>query len=101
MFIYNITIKVSHAIAGDWLTWMQNEYITAVMESSCFTKQQLVQLRDIDEEEGPTYALQLYAESKANYNRYVTRFLPSNEVMSFEKWGNDVISFSTLMEIIN
>jgi len=100
MFIYNITLKAGWEIHHAWLIWMQNVHIAHIMSSGCFDNYQLVRLREVDEEEGPTYALQLYAASKADYDRYIELFLPIAEEKSYEKWGNNVLSFSTLMEII-
>jgi hypothetical protein len=72
-----------------------------MMHTGCFTKHQLVRLLEVDEEEGLTYALQLYADSREDYDQYIETHLPRNEKMSYEKWGSDVISFSTLMEVVN
>ncbi len=79
---------------------MRDSYIDLAMKSGCFTKHQLVRLLEVDDEEGVTYALQLYADTKADYNRYIENYLPQNEIVSYEKWGGDVVSFSTLMQIV-
>ena len=100
MLIYNITIKIEWAIQPDWLQWMQEIYITALMKTGCFTHHQLARLLEIDEEEGPTYALQLYASNRKNYNDYMQVHLPQMEKMSYEKWGSRVLLFSTLMQIV-
>ena len=101
MLIYNTTIKVALPIHQQWLLWMKNEYIGKVMESRCFTKYVLVRLLNIDEEEGPTYALQLYANSINEYERYEEKYRQESDKMSYEKWGSNVIFFRTLLEIIN
>lgn len=100
MLIYNITLKIEWAIQPEWLQWMQEVYITALMNTGCFTQYQLVRLLDVDEEEGPTYALQLYAINRKNYNDYRQMHLPQMQKMSYEKWNGDVMSFSTLMESV-
>lgn len=99
MLIYNITLKIDWSIQPQWLAWIKQVYIQNIMSSGCFVKHQLVRLREIEEEEGPTYALQLYALSKQKYNEFIEYFLVENEALSYEKWKNGVLSFSTLMEI--
>ncbi len=100
MLIYNITLKVEWSVHPQWLFWMQEVYIQQVMQSGCFTKHQLVRLLEIDEDEGPTYALQLYAGSWEAYNIYLENFLLQNEALGYETWGGSLLSFATLMEVI-
>lgn len=100
MLIYNMTIKIGWTIQQNWLVWMREVYIPRIMQSGFFTKYQLVRLLEIDEDEGPTYALQLYALNIENYHRFVEENLPEIERTNYDKWGSDVFFFSTLMEII-
>jgi len=67
--IYNITLKVEAQIADEWLQWMITEHIPEVLKTGCFYDYTILKLLEIDEEEGPTYAIQYRAESKADYNR--------------------------------
>lgn len=101
MFIYNVTVKVTPAIAAAWLDWMQQEHIPEVIATQCFTHATFVQLLEIDDQEGPTYAVMYHAESKALYNRYIEKFAPNLREKSFEKWGNQFIAFRSLMKVIN
>jgi len=70
-FIYNITLQVEWSIYEAWLQWMPGIHIPEVMNTGCFTKYQFVRIMETDETSGPTYAVQYYTESKANYNRYI------------------------------
>jgi len=101
MLIYNITLKIEWAIQQQWLHWMKEVYIKKVLDSDCFIRYQLVRLLEIDEDEGPTYALQLYAADRERYERHIKYYLPENETITYKEWGNSVLSFSTLMEIID
>ncbi len=100
MFIYNVTIKLDHSIHEAWVKWMNEEHIPDVMQSECFEKFQFVRLLEVDEEEGPTYAVQYYAVSKAQYNRYIDLYAPKLRQASTDKWGNKFIAFRTLMEVV-
>jgi hypothetical protein len=100
MFIYNVTIKLDHTIHEDWVKWMNEEHIPEIMKTGCFEKFQFVRLLEIDEEEGPTYAVQYYAVSKAQYNRYIDLYAPKLRQASTDKWGNKFIAFRTLMEVV-
>ncbi len=100
MLIYNITLKIEWTIQPEWLQWMREVYITALMNTGCFTQYQLVRLLEIDEEEGPTYALQLYVADRKAYDDFIQAYLPEVEQISYEKWRGNMMSFSTLMESV-
>ena len=101
MFIYNVTIKVRDPIKTEWLTWLKEEHIPRVMESNCFTGVTIMRLLEVDDSEGPTFAVQYQAESKALYNRYIEQFAGQLRQESFDKWGDQFIAFRSLMQVVN
>jgi len=101
MIVYNITTKVHTSIDSDWLSWMQNEHIPQILATECFTGASVLRLMEIDDSEGPTYAVQFRADSKAQYNRYIELHAPKMRQHSFDKWGDKFIAFRSLMEVVN
>ncbi len=101
MIIYNVTIKVDENIHSQWLVWMQEEHIPEVINTGCFSRATVLRLLETDDTEGPTYAIQYFAESKAWYNRYIEKFAPEMRRRSFEKWGNGFIAFRSVMQVVN
>lgn len=101
MYIYNITIKVDQGIHEPWLEWMGQIHIPAILETGKFTGHQLLRIREIDDQEGPTYALQLFADSKASYNAFVAVHLEAMQARQNREWGAKMLCFSTLMEIVH
>lgn len=101
MIIYNVTIKLDEAIHEPWLAWLQDQHIPDVLATGCFTKATALRLLEVDDSEGPTYAIQYFAESKANYNRYIEKFAPEMRQRSFDKWGNGFVAFRSVMAIVN
>jgi len=100
MIIYNITIKISWPIHEQWLAWYKNEHIPDVMQTGCFTKYQMVQLLETDEMEGPTYAIQYYADTTEDYEKYITDFAPVMRQKLVDKWGDQFIAFRSLMRLV-
>ena len=101
MIIYNITTKVHNSIAEDWLQWLKDTHVKDVMESDCFTEYKIVKLLEIDETDGPTFAVQFFAESKGLYNHYVEKFVGEMRKRSFDKWGDKFISIRSVMKIVD
>ncbi len=101
MIVYNVTTKVQHAIAADWLAWLKAEHIPDLVQTGCFTHAVILHLIEADDEEGITYAVQYHAESRALYNRYMEKFAESMRKKAMDKWGDQFISFRTLMHLVN
>ena len=100
MIIYNVTVKVDQQIANSWLRWLLNEHIPGIMQTNCFVDYKVVRLLEVDDSEGPTYAIQYYALSKSDYSRYLELYASNMQKLSFEKWGEKVMAFRSVMEIV-
>ena len=61
MYIYNVTIKVDHAIAKEWLRWLKQEHIPEILATGCFTEATILELLENVDEEGATFAVQYKA----------------------------------------
>lgn len=101
MIVYNVTIKITHAIQADWLQWLQQEHIPEIIKTGCFTKATIFQLIEVDDSEGPTYAVQYFAESKGLYNNYIENHAANLRQKSFDKWGDQFIAFRSVLKVIN
>lgn len=101
MIVYNVTIKVDASISNEWLTWLKEEHIGDVLATGCFSNANILRLLEVDESEGPTFAVQYFAESKSDYNLYIEKFAGIMRQKSFEKWGNKFIAFRSVMEVVN
>ena len=101
MIIYNVTTHVDHSIHETWLAWMKETHIPEVMQTKCFTKYQLVKLLEADETEGVTYAAQYYADSKADYNRFIELHATALRQSIIEKWGDKIVAFRSLMQVVH
>lgn len=101
MYIYNVTIKVAHTIAADWLNWLRQEHIPEMIATGCFESATILQLLENTDEEGPTYAVQYRAPDRTDYERYLTEFAAGMRQKGLEKWGENFIAFRTLMQIVD
>lgn len=101
MLIYNVTTKVDWLIHDQWLKWMQTVHVPEVMATGCFQQHQMVRILETDETEGATYAVQYYAATEGDYHRYLALFAPALRQQMLEKWRERVISFRTLMQVVN
>jgi len=101
LIIYNVTIKVDQSIADQWLEWLKKVHIPEVLDTGCFTDASILRLLEVDDTEGPTYAVQYKAESKSLYNQYIEKFAAMMRQRSYEKWGDGFIAFRSVMQFVN
>jgi hypothetical protein len=101
MIIYNVTTQVAHSINDVWVEWMKLKHIPEIMDKGCFIKYQFVKLLDADETEGATYAVQFYAETKIDYERYIELYAKALREDVLKSWGNKIIAFRSLMEVMD
>ena len=99
--IYNVTTQADHNIASQWLQWMKEVHIPDIIATGCFTHAIILRLIEVDERQGPTFAIQYHAESKALYNRYIEIFAEGMRKKVAEKWGNLVIAFRSVLQVVN
>lgn len=101
MIIYNVTVKPDPAIAAEWLSWLRDEHVSDVLETGCFAKAVILEIMDGEPSEGPTFAIQYYADSRASVDRYLNDFAPEMRSRGTLRWGDRFIAFRTIMKVIN
>jgi hypothetical protein len=101
MIIYNVTTKIDQSIADSWLEWLKKEHIPEIINTGCFTHAVILSLLETDDTEGPTYAVQYHAESKALYNKYIEKYAEVMRKKAMDKWENKFIAFRSLMQVVN
>lgn len=101
MIIYNVTTKIDNSIHPEWLAWIKEVHIPEMLNTGCFTEAKILQLLETDETEGPTYAVQYHAESKALYNVYIEKFSGIMRQKSIDKWAGQFIAFRSVMQVVN
>ena len=100
MLIYNVTSNIDARQHAAWLAWMERAYLPAVMESGTVAAYTLTRLLGVDDTEGPTYALLLTFQSRTTFDLYQEKHAPGHKRAIKEKWGNQVLSFPSTLDVI-
>lgn len=99
MIIYNVTCNIPEEIEQDWVHWMKNTHIPEVIATEKFTGFKMLKLLTVvDDNEGVNYAIQYYCHSVEDFNEYVEQFAPALKAKTFERYGDKVLAFRTLLE---
>lgn len=100
-FLYNVTMKMDKNIADDCLQWLLAVHAPQMVATGCFTHFRVFHLLNLDDSEGPTYAIQYFGDLMDDYQRYAEEleayFL--NEI--HKMWGGRLALFGTIMKAVN
>ncbi len=100
MIIYNVTIKIDWSIQKDWVAWMQEVHIPGIISGGFFSDPRFVRLLEVNDIDGPTYAVQYCAHSLENYRLFLDEQAETFNNQELAKWGSKFIAFSTIMEVV-
>jgi hypothetical protein len=101
MIIYNLTAKIDWSIHEQWLTWILEIHVPEVLATGLFHDSRIMRLLEVDDQEGPTYAIQFYTGTIENYHDYIATYAPLLRAKSIQEWGDKFIAFRSLMETVN
>lgn len=100
MIIYNVTTKVATDREFQWLQWMRESHIPAVMATELFRDYRMSRLLEQDDTEGPTYVVQYFADSLEQYQIFSERHQQGLRQSAYAIFGDRFIAFTTVMEVI-
>lgn len=100
MLIYNVTLKIDHAVVSDWVRWMQNTHIPEMLGLGLFEKANLCRLLDQDEQEGLTFVAQYFCPTRNDYDRYLSEHAAEMRQKGLALFKDKMIAFRTLMEVL-
>lgn len=101
MIIYNVTMQVDWSVHEDWLKWLKETHVPEVIATGMFTHHRIVHLLEVEEADGPTYAVQFFTQSLGNYYYYINHHAEAFQQQTSAVWGDKFVSFSTVMETVD
>jgi hypothetical protein len=100
MYIYNVTINVRESIHDEWLNWMKETHIPAMLDTGKFTKALMSKVMVEEPMGGITYSVQYTLENKNELERYY-----KNDAEGLRKgskqFGDKALAFRTEMQVID
>ncbi len=97
MIIYNVTVNIDEDVATEWLLWMKEVHIPAVMATGMFSGHRICRVL-AEEQGGLTYAIQYTCPDMATYEKYRDTFAAGLQSETAKKYGGKFVAFRTLLE---
>lgn len=100
MLIYNTTYLVADRQFGPWMKWIREEHIPFMLECG-FEKPQLAKVLNADaDQEGTSVTVQFQIENLHKLSLWDEEYAESLMSEMAERFGAEVLSFSTVLEIL-
>lgn len=87
---------MDEAIENQWLDFMRNEQIPAIMKTGWFNSYKILTILD-SPNEGVTYCVQFFTDKQSNYDFFKAQHLYNFHVKHNAKFENRFVLFNTLM----
>jgi hypothetical protein len=100
MLLYNVTVGIDQQAEQEWLTYMKEKHIPAVMRTGMFVNSKIYKVLHDSEDGTISYSIQYFAESIENVQQYLETFAPKLIEDHRQRFLNRHVAFRTLLEEI-
>ncbi len=101
MIVYSITTIVKKEVENEWLNWMKETHIPAILKTGYFNNYKMFKVRIPTNMEGETtYIMHYECESLDAYLTYAERESPRLQAIYAAKFVGKVTTARTVMENI-
>lgn len=101
MILYNVTVKIDRSVQEEWLAWMQEIHIPAVMDTGFFIRNMVLRLLDPPaDDEGVTFAIQYYCKHIGALKRYLDEEASALQAEHSRRYEGKFVAFRTIMKVV-
>ncbi len=102
MIILNETVQVEDAVQQEWLAWLREQHLPAMLATGIFTSYKLCQLLGINREgeEVTTFAIQYMAPDMQKLHAYQVHYAPQFNSDMAQRFGEKALAFRTILRVL-
>jgi len=100
MLLYNVSVKVDHAIEVEWLQWMKESHVPDVLNTQMFLEARICKLDLLEPDDDNTFIIQYSCESREKLEVYFEMFAPALRENFNTRYKDRTILFRTVMEVV-
>lgn len=100
MIIYNETYVVNPEIHEQWLNWIKENHISAVLDTKLFNAYKILTVLN-SPNEGVTYCVQFITDAIDNYTAFNENHLQRLHIIHNQQFENQFVLFNSLMQLID
>jgi len=98
MLLYNVTIAIDKVVEPEWLIWMRDQHIPAVLATGYFKDCKMYKVLHDEGEDNTSYSVQFFATNIEAVVAYLDNAAPAIMEALRAKFKNRHVVFQTLLE---
>lgn len=98
MLLYNVTVGIDPQAEQEWLTYMKETHIPAVLKTGMFVTSKMYKVLHDSDDGTISYSIQYFAQSIENVQQYLEKFAPALIEDHRKRFQNRHVAFRTLLE---
>ena len=98
MLLYNVTIGIDKDMESQWIAYMKEHHIPAVLATGLFVSHKFYKILHDNEDGTTSYSIQYFANTLEDVMRYLDEFAPQLIQQHFQTFKDRHVAFRTLLE---
>lgn len=98
MLLYNVTFGIDKKIETEWIVWIKENYIPAMMGTNLFIDYKFYKVLTHDDETSVSYSLQCFADTIEHVVKYLNEFAPAIVEAHRIHFKDQHAAFNTLLD---
>lgn len=98
MLLYNVTVGVDKDAEAEWLQYMKETHIQAVLNTGLFVEHRMYRVLHDQDDGSISYSVQYFARSIEDVQQYLEVFAPALIEEHRKRFHNRHVAFMTLLD---
>lgn len=98
MLLYNVTVGVDKDAEAEWLQYMKETHIQAVLDTGLFVGHKMYRVLHDQDDGSISYSIQYFAKSIEDVQQYLELFAPALIEEHRKRFHNRHVAFMTLLD---
>lgn len=98
MLVYNVTVGVDKDAEAEWLQYMKEKHIQAVLDTGLFVNSKMYRVLHDQDDGTISYSVQYFAKSIEDVQQYLEVFAPALIEDHRKRFHNRHVAFMTLLD---
>jgi len=98
MLLYNVTVGIDKSLEAEWLIWMRDQHIPAIMATGYFKEYKMYKVLHDQGEDTTSYSVQFFAETIEEVLAYLEKSAPRIMEELRTTFKDRHVAFQTLLD---
>src|SRR5690242_61150 len=99
MLVYTITVNVEKSVSEDWLLWMKENFLGAIISTGFFERYNIFKV--LHDSDGDTFTFQFYCKDILMFEQFRDEYKAVILQALMDSYPGKVVYFNTMLEEVH